>query len=88
MSDPISNTMLARSGASNPDGKLTHRLDIPVTEATQDAATAAATIAGMTKAEYLRLVIERHFFGELSMIRRMAHTPGARRSEESGSHVG
>lgn len=81
-------TMLSRSGTSNPDGKLTHRLDIPVTEATADAAIAAATIAGMTKAEYLRMVIERHFFGELSMIRRMTRAPAARPSDESGSFTG
>ena len=81
-------TMLSRSGTSSPDGKLTHRLDIPVTEATADAATAAATIAGMTKAEYLRMVIDRHFFGELSMIRRMTRTGVPSPSEESGSYPG
>ena len=59
----------ARSGATNPGGKLTHRLDIPCTEDLIDAINALATLAGVPKAEYARRVLERAMFGELAVAR-------------------
>ena len=59
----------ARSGTTNPGGKLTHRLDIPCTEDLIDAINALATLAGVPKAEYARRVLERAMFGELAVAR-------------------
>lgn len=76
-------TMLSRSGRSNPDGKLIHRFDIPVTEELNEAVIALATIAGVSKAEWLRDLIERNVFGELPMARRLARVRVPMESEES-----
>lgn len=81
-------TMLSRSGRSNPDGKLTSRLDIPVSEELNEAVIALAAIAGVPKAEYVRSVIERAVFGEFSMVRRMARNSVTRPSDESREIVG
>jgi hypothetical protein len=43
---------------------------------------ALSTIAGVSRAEWLRDLIERNVFGELPMARRMARTRGPRESEE------
>lgn len=67
-------TMLARSGRTDPGGKLTERLDIPCTEELHEAVIAMATLHGMNKAELVRTMLERAFFGELNMMRRMAGT--------------
>lgn len=75
-------TMLSRSGRSNPDGKLTQRFDIPVSEELNEAVIALATIAGVSKAEWLRDLIERAVFGELPMARRLARVRGSRESDE------
>lgn len=75
-------TMLSRSGKSNPDGKLTHRFDVPVSEELNEAVIALATIAGVSKAEWLRDLIERSVFGELPMARRMARGRALRESDE------
>lgn len=75
MSDDTS--MLARGGRTDAGGKLTARFDIPVTEELNEAAIAMATLNGMPKAELLRMMLERAFFGELNMLRRMAGASGA-----------
>ncbi|CAN7342077.1 hypothetical protein LJR074_001946 [Acidovorax sp. LjRoot74] len=67
-------SMMSRSGRTDAGGKLTARFDIPVTEELNEAAIAMATLRGVPKAEFLRLVIERAMFGELAMLRRMAGT--------------
>jgi hypothetical protein len=64
-------TMLSR-GRSNPDGKLTERLDVPVTEDLHEAVIALATIQGMTKAEWVRAVLEDLVYGRLSMLRKVS----------------
>lgn len=74
--------MFARSGATNPGGKLTHRLDIPCTEDLADAISALATLAGMPKAEYARRILERAMFGELPIARRLAGKGGDDPSDE------
>jgi hypothetical protein len=76
-------TMLSRSGRSNPDGKLTQRFDIPVSDELNEAVIALATIAGVSKAEWLRDLIERSVFGELPMARRLARVRGSREWDES-----
>jgi len=51
-------TMLSRSGRSNPDGKLTQRFDIPVSDELHERAIVAASHKGMPKAEFLRGVLD------------------------------
>lgn len=81
-------TMLSRSGRSNADGKLTQRFDVPVSEELNEAVIALATIAGVSKAEWLRNLIERAVHGELSMVRRIAMPISPRPSDQypTGSH--
>jgi hypothetical protein len=79
---------LSRSGASCSAGKLSRRLDIPVSEELEDAVIALATLDGVPKAEYVRRVLERAMFGDLSMLRRMARTGMPGPSDESRSFHG
>ena len=82
------NTMLSRSGRSNPDGKLVARLDIPVSEELNEAVIAMAVTMGVPKAEYVRMLIERAVFGELSMVQRMTRPLAMSPSGDSGRNVG
>lgn len=75
-------TMLSRSGRSDPLGKLTRRLDVPVSEELEDAVIAMATLSGVGKAEYVRNLLERVIFGELTMVRRLAQNSMARQSDK------
>lgn len=81
-------TMLSRSGQSNPDGKLTHRVDVPVSEKLNDGLIALATVARIPKAEYARRVFEQHVFGRLAMLQMMGQEDSLGQYEESGSHKG
>lgn len=81
-------TMLSRSGSSSCSGKPVKLLDVPCSEELEDAVIAAAAIAGVPKSEYVRPVLERNFFGELSMIRRMSRTASSIRLDECGTRVG
>lgn len=69
-------TLFSRSGRTNAGGKLTQRLDIPVTEDIFDAAGALATLAGVPKSEYCRRILEVALLGELAVVRR-ASTNGS-----------
>ena len=69
--------MFSRSGRTDTSGKLTRRLDIPVSEELEEAVIALAAVAGLPKAEFARSLIERAVYGELSMLRRLAR-PGSR----------
>lgn len=82
------NTMLSRSGRSDPGGKLVARLDIPVSEELSEAVIAMAVTAGVPKAEYVRMLIERAVFGELSMVRRMTRPLAMGQCDESRGNVG
>lgn len=82
------NTMLSRSGRSNPDGKLVARLDIPVSEELNEAVITMAVSMGVPKAEYVRMLIERAVLGELSMVRRMTRPLAMGPSDESRENVG
>lgn len=64
--------VFSRSGHSHDGGKLSRRLDIPVSEELEEAVIALAAIAGVPKAEFARTLIERAVFGDLSMLRRVA----------------
>lgn len=75
-------TMLSRSGKTNADGKLTMRIDVPISEELNDAIIALATIDGVSKAEWLRNLAEEKVFGRLCMVRRVTRGHGSRESEE------
>lgn len=81
-------TMLSRSGRSNPDGKLTQRLDIPVTEDLHEAVIALATIQGVSKAEWLRTVIEEVVYGLLFMLRKVSGHSHPDQWDGDGRNVG
>lgn len=49
-------------------GKCTERCDIPLTEDTNNKLITLAGMAGMTKAEYVRLILERHVYGAADQI--------------------
>lgn len=73
------------SPVSGPGGKLTHRLDVPVSEADMDALIALAAVAGVTKAEYARWVLRRAIWGEMHMLRSVARSARSTPSEDDGT---
>lgn len=77
-------TMLSRADG----GKKICRLDVPVSEELEAAVISLATIAGISRAEWVRNQLERVVHGELVMLRRMTQQAGARQSENSGRNVG
>ncbi|WP_033839531.1 hypothetical protein [Bordetella bronchiseptica] len=76
MSNPILHTLESRPSDTTSAGKCTERLDIPVTGELYDAIAALATMAGKTKAEYARAVLEQHAFGAIGFVRARANTIG------------
>lgn len=82
MSDE-NDTMLSRSGRSDPGGKLVKRLDIPVSEELEEGLIALAAIGGIPKAEFCRSALERLVFGELGMLRRIARPDTSRQWDQS-----
>lgn len=84
----MNDTMLSRSGRSNPDGKLTRRLDVPVSETLEEAIIAMAAIAGMPKAEFARRLLERAMFGELAMVQRLRAQAGLGPWDEAPTNGG
>jgi len=81
-------TMLSRSGRSDPAGKLSGRLDIPVTKEMEEAVIAMAVIANKPKAEFLREALEEVFFGRFNMMRRLARASVQRPWDESPMNSG
>lgn len=70
--------LLSRSAESDPNGKLTRRIDVPVSETLDDSIGAVALMLGYgSKAEYVRSVMQREMFGTLAVMR--AKLPDARR---------
>ena len=63
---------LSRSGRSHPAGKLTQRLDIPVSEELEEEIIFLAKLYGMSKAECARFILERSLFGEVVIARQRA----------------
>ena len=80
-------TMLSRSGRTNPDGKLSQRLDIPVTDELHEAVIALATVDGMSKAEWVRMLIEEAVFGKLPMMRKLSGRGRLRTWDDDRSDV-
>lgn len=66
-------------------GKLSHRLDVPMSEADIEALIALAAVAGVSKAEYARWVLRRAIWGELSMLRSVARAGRAQPSDDDGT---
>lgn len=66
-----------------PGGKLTHRLDVPMSESDMEALIALA--AGVTKAEYARDVLRRVIWGEMSMLRSVARSVRPGPSDDDGT---
>lgn len=81
------NTMLSRSGRSDPGGKLVARLDIPVSEELNEAVICMAVTMGVPKSEYVRGLIERAVFGELSMVQRMTRPLAMGQCDENPGNV-
>ncbi len=80
--------MFSRSGRSSPEGKLTQRLDIPVSEELNEAVIALATIHGLSKAEWLRGVLEKTIWGELSMLRKVTGHAPREQWDDGRSNIG
>jgi hypothetical protein len=81
-------TALSRSGRSDAGGKLTARLDVPVSAELEEAVIALAAVAGVPKAEYARMLMERAVFGDMSLLRRLARPIGMGPWDESRSNNG
>ena len=75
---------MARSPDRNAE-KCTASIDVPMGEQLFDAVVAAATIRRMSKAEYVRNVLEQHFFGELGRMQRIL---GERDDEGNPTNLG
>jgi hypothetical protein len=76
-------TMLSRA-----DGKKICRLDVPVSEELEAAVISLATIAGISRAEWVRIQLERIVHGELVMLRRMTQQASSRQLDVGGRNVG
>lgn len=50
-------------------------IDVPMGETLFDAVVTCASLRHMSKAEYVRMVLETHFFGEMGRVRRMFANP-------------
>ncbi len=79
-------TMLSRSGRTPDGGTLTRRIDVPVSEELESEVIALATINGISKAEWVRNLLERVVHGELFMLRRLSRSVRTGQSDESGSN--
>lgn len=69
-------TRLSRSGTSGPDGKLSCRMDVPMSERLEAQIITAATIQGVTKAEWVRRTCDKELNGSFAMLRSMASKAG------------
>lgn len=76
-------SLLSRSGRTDVAGKLTCRLDVPVSEELGDAVAALATVHGISKAEWVRAIIEEAVYGRLQVLRRLTVGERLGQSEES-----
>jgi hypothetical protein len=74
---PIESRSPYSRGSAN---KCTQTLDVPVGDELYDAVVTEATLKRVSKAEMVREILERHYFGELGRMRRSMHVP------EDGAH--
>lgn len=71
MPDPMnSTTMLARSGHTDPGGKMTSRLDVPCSDELNDAFITISTLRSRPKAECIRESLEQDAWGALAIAQR------------------
>jgi len=56
---------------------------VPVSEELSDAVIALATIAGVSKSEWVRALLEKTIWGELSIMRRVSGRPAQTPWDES-----
>ena len=85
----MDNTMLSRSGRSDPGGKLSVRWEISVSEELDSIFTAIAVVRRRPKAEVIRSFLERIAFGEAGMLERLhAATGGELPGESPGQSMG
>lgn len=83
-----SDTMLSRSGRTDPGGKKITRLDIPVSEQTEHDLIGMAVALGIPKAELGRQFIERALYGEVSLLRKATRAAGLGRWDETPQNGG
>lgn len=68
---------MSRNPSSDPDGKLTERIDFLVSEPLKNALGALAVVSGYgSTGEYLRAVLNAHAFGHLPSVQK-AYRHGA-----------
>lgn len=79
-------SMLSRSGRSNPDGKLVCRIEVMLSEETADAVIALATIGGVSKSEWMRDAVEGVVHGRLYMVRRLSCITPLSKPDEYGKN--
>lgn len=68
----------ARSGSTDPFGKLDSEVKVALPEDVRDKVAALAAMAGMPVSEYVRGVVYGHVFGEFGLMQARCH---GRRSE-------
>ena len=64
--------LFSRSGVTNPFGKCTEELKIPLDEETKEAVVYLAYASGMKPAEFGRYLLQCHCFGHATMMRHRA----------------
>ena len=74
---------LSRSGRTSPGGKLTRRLDVPVSEDMESDLIGLATALGVPRSELVRQMLERFLYGEVSMLRKITRAAGLGRWDQS-----
>lgn len=85
----MNSPMFSRSGRSNVDGKLTQRLDVPVSQEMEEDVITLARIAGVSKAEWVRDLIERTVHGEMAVLRsRVWRASRAEQDDDNRTNVG
>lgn len=72
----MADSRLARSGNTSALGKRDRRLDILVSEETENAVVAMAALHGVPKGELARDILERALFGEFSLLQRAVQSNG------------
>lgn len=80
-------TMLSRSGSTDSGGNLDHRIDFNVSEDLNDKVIALASVAGMSKAEWVRRLVSDAVYGKFSMLQRMAHGGSRGQCEEHPRNI-
>jgi hypothetical protein len=70
------NTMLSRSGRTDPAGKLSSRIDVPMPERLESQIIAIATILGITKAEWIRQTCDKELNGCFPMLQSIGKKSG------------